>query len=184
MVRPEMTRKPLSVTVYEGTVDNGSEYGKINVINYIEKGDAFSLKKGQAAVIDLGQNMVGWPTFTVKGAAGTNVKIRVGEMLNDSGLTSRGNDNPEGSIYSVNYRSAKAKAGYTLCGAAEGEYFRPTFTFFGFRYCEITATEDVEFSDFTALVVGSATREIGKIETSHADVNQLISNILWGQRGN
>ena len=184
MVRPEMSRKPVSVTVYEGTVDNGSDFGKINVVNYVENGDAFALKKGQAAVIDLGQNMVGWPTFTVKGAAGTSIKIRVGEMLNDSGLASRGNDNPEGSIYSVNYRSAKAKAGYTLCGAAEGEYYCPTFTFFGFRYCEITATEDVEFLGFTALVVGSATREIGKIQTSHADVNQLISNILWGQRGN
>ena len=112
------------------------------------------------------------------------MQIRVGEMLNDSGLESRGNDNPEGSIYTINYRSAKAKAYYVLKGADEGEYYCPTFTFFGFRYLEITATEDVEFTDLTCPVIGSATRETGKMETSHPVVNQLISNIIWGQRGN
>ena len=33
-------------------------------------------------------------------------------------------------------------------------------------------------------VIGSATHETGKMETSHPVVNQLISNIIWGQRGN
>ena len=184
MVRPEMTRKPETVVIYNGTEDNGSEYGKIHVVRQSAGEDSFKLCKGEAAVVDLGQNMVGWPTFTVKGPKDTEVVIRVGEMLNDSGLESRGNDNPEGSIYSVNYRSAKAKAHYVLKGDGNGEYYRPTFTFFGFRYLEIYATEDVEFTGLSCLVVGSATRETGKMETSHPMVNKLISNILWGQRGN
>ena len=183
MVRPEMTRIPNSVVIYNGTVDNGSDYGKINVVRTTVE-DSFTLSKGECAVIDLGQNMVGVPTFKIKGPQHTAVQLRVGEMLNDSGLTSRGNDNPEGSIYSINYRSAKAKAYYVLSGRASGEVVCPRFTFFGFRYCEISATEDVEISGFKALVIGSATRETGGITTSHKDVNQLISNILWGQRGN
>lgn len=184
MVRPEMTRTPISINIYKGTVDNGSDYGKINVTRSFEEEDSFDLKKGETAVIDVGQNMVGYPTFHISGQANTSVQIRVGEMLNDSGLASRGNDNPEGSIYSINYRSAKAKAYYVLSGDASGEYYCPHFSFFGFRYCEITATEDVTIKNFKALVIGSATRETGRMTTSHKDVNQLISNILWGQRGN
>ena len=184
MVREGLTRKPETVVIYNGTEDNGSDYGKIHVVRESKGEDSFKLCKGESAVIDLGQNMVGWPTFTVKGAKGTSVQVRVGEMLNDSGLESRGNDNPEGSIYTINYRSAKAKAYYVLKGDEKGEYYCPTFTFFGFRYLEITATEDVEFSGLACPVIGSATHETGKMETSHAVVNQLISNIIWGQRGN
>ncbi len=184
MVRPELTQTPQSVTIYCGTVDNGSDYGKINVVRQLADQDTFTLTKGESAVIDLGQNMVGFPSFTVKGKQHTSVQIRVGEMLNDSGLISRGNDNPEGSIYSVNYRSAKAKAYYVLRGDAKGEAYCPHFTFFGFRYCEISATDDIEISNFKGLVVGSATKETGRMITSHKDVNQLISNIIWGQRGN
>lgn len=184
MVREGLTRKPETVVIYNGTEDNGSDYGKIHIVRESKGEDSFKLCKGESAVIDLGQNMVGWPTFTVKGAKGTSVQVRVGEMLNDSGLESRGNDNPEGSIYTINYRSAKAKAYYVLKGDEKGEYYCPTFTFFGFRYLEITATEDVEFSGLACPVIGSATHETGKMETSHAVVNQLISNIIWGQRGN
>lgn len=181
-VRPNLTRRPQTVTIYCGTEDNGSDYGRIHVVD-TPTGDGFTLKKGQSAVLDFGQNMVGWPTFTVQGAKGTSIQVRFGEMLNDSGLKSRGNDNPEGSIYSINYRSAKAKICYVLSGSGE-ESYRPTFTFFGFRYCEIQATEDVTFTSMQAQVVGSANVELGHMETSHKDVNQLISNILWGQRGN
>lgn len=180
-VRPNLTRKPETVTVYKGTEDNGSDYGKIHVVRTLT-GNSFTLAAGEAAVLDFGQNMVGWPTFTARGAAGTSLQIRFGEMLNDSGLKSRGNDNPEGSIYSINYRSAKAKLCYILNG--QDDAYRPTFSFFGFRYCEIRATADVTFENLTAEVVGSANRETGHMETSNADVNRLISNVLWGQRGN
>lgn len=180
-VRPNLTRKPETVTVYRGTEDNGSDYGKIHVVRTLT-GNSFTLAAGEAAVLDFGQNMVGWPTFTARGAAGTSLQIRFGEMLNDSGLKSRGNDNPEGSIYSINYRSAKAKLCYILNG--QDDTYRPTFSFFGFRYCEIRATADVTFENLTAEVVGSANRETGHMETSNADVNRLISNVLWGQRGN
>ncbi|MBR5519420.1 MAG: family 78 glycoside hydrolase catalytic domain, partial [Clostridia bacterium] len=182
--RKHLTRLPQTVTIYNGTEDNGTDYGKIRVVRTLTNATSFALKAGETAVLDLGQNMVGWPRFTVKGAANTDVLVRMGEMLNDSGAKSRGNDGPMGSIYSINYRVAKSKIHYCMSGATNGETYCPHFTFFGFRYLELTATADVEFSDFACLVVGSDTRETGRIETSHKDVNRLISNILWGQRGN
>ncbi len=184
MERRGLTRTPESIVIYDGTEDNGSDFGRIHVVRESRGQDSFTLAKGETAVIDLGQNMVGRPRFTVKGEKGSTVRVRFGEMLNDSGSLARGNDNPEGSIYSVNYRSAKAKIYYTLRGDKDGESYEPIFTFFGFRYLEVTATEEVCISALACPVIGSATREIGHMETSHPDVNRLISNILWGQRGN
>lgn len=119
----------------------------------------------------------------VRAAAGTTVKMRFAEMLNDSGDRRRGNDGPKGSVYTINYRTAKAKAYYVANGSGIEEY-RPTFSFFGFRYIELSATADFEIVDLDAQVVGSATRETGHIETSVPLINKLISNIIWGQRSN
>ena len=183
-VRRGLTRRPKTVTVYRGTLDNGTDFGEINVVRSSRGRDRFRLEKGEAAVIDLGQNMVGVPTFTVQGKPGTELLIRVGEMLNDSGSRARGNDHPKGSIYSINYRSAKAKAQYILRGTPEGEFYSPHFTFFGFRYLEISANDRVEIRDLSCPVLGSEIPEIGSMKTSHPVVNQLISNVRWGQRGN
>ncbi|MBQ7596902.1 MAG: family 78 glycoside hydrolase catalytic domain, partial [Clostridia bacterium] len=102
---------------------------------------------------------------------------------NDSGEISRGNDGPKGSVYTVNLRSALAKAYYVLSGNGE-ETYRPTFTFFGYRYVELTAEGEYELIDFVSETVGSDTKETGRLETSNELVNKLISNTIWGQRGN
>lgn len=182
-VRSGIDRKPQSIVVFDGTKDNGTDFGEINTVAEYNNTDSITLKKGQTAVVDFGQNMVGWPSIKMSGEKGTEIMIRFGEMLNDSGEKSRGNDNPKGSIYSINYRSAKSKLQYVLSGA-DSESQLPIATFYGFRYIQITATDDVSLCDITGLVVGSDTHETGHIETSNTKVNRLISNILWGQRGN
>ena len=40
-VRPNLTRKPETVTVYRGTEDNGSDYGKIHVVRTLT-GNSFT----------------------------------------------------------------------------------------------------------------------------------------------
>ena len=183
-IRKHLSKKPQTVTIYNGIKENGSDYGEINVTNTFENTNDFKLQKGETAVIDFGQNIVALPDVIFKAQKGTYIQIRVAEMINDSGLISRGNDNPKGSVYTINYRGAKSKAYYVANGDKNGEHYRSLFTFFGFRYIEISATDEIDISSLTALVVGSDIEEVGHIETSNKDVNQLISNILWGQRGN
>lgn len=183
-VRDELRREPQTITVYEGAKETGTAYGMINVVKTIDGKGTVLLKKGQTVVYDLGQNMVGWVRFTAKGEAGTKMKFRFGEMLNDKGDTKRGDDGPGGSIYTINLRNAKATMYYTLKGDEAGETYNPSTTFFGFRYCEVTATQEVEISALTGEVVGSVTEEGSSFETSHSAVNQLYQNVIWGQRGN
>lgn len=142
------------------------------------------LRAGQTLVLDFGQNASGWIRFMVKGTRGTQLTFRFGEMLNETGDASRGDDGPAGSVYTANLRSAKATLSYILAGKKAGEEFHPTTTFFGFRYVQVTATASVTFSLLTAETLTSVMEEAPVMATSQPDVNRLLSNIRWGQRSN
>ena len=125
-------------------------------------------------LFDIGQNMVGWARLKVHGAAGTKVRMRFGEVLN-----------PDGTLYTTNLRSARATDTYILKGDKSVETFEPHFTFHGFRYVEVTGYPGVPSLDaITGCVIGSDTPPAGTFSCSSALVNQLVSNIDWGQRGN
>lgn len=48
----------------------------------------------------------------------------------------------------------------------------------------VTASDTVTVTRLTGRVATSAVRETGTVTTNDSDVNQLASNIRWGQRGN
>ena len=179
-----LRRYPKTIQIYEGTKANGKTFGAIDVLSELTDQNSFTLKAGQTAVIDLGQNASGWVSFTAKGERGTKLRFRFGEMPNTTGDRGRGDDGPAGSIYTENLRSAEATLYYTLRGAAEGESFHPTTTYFGFRYIEVTTSADVDLTDVIGETVTSAVDEKSSLRTSHPDVNQLYSNVMWGQRSN
>ena len=183
-VRAHLQLTPVTITRYEGITETDSEHGMINVKETYSKPSVISLSKGQTLVYDLGQNMTGWVKFKVKGKSGTEVTVRFAEMLNDEGKKSRGDDGPGGSLYRINLRSAKTTLKYTLKGASQGEEYHPSTTFFGFRYCDLIATDDIVIESLTGEVVGTASEEAGSISTDNPLVNQLFSNIIWGQRSN
>ncbi len=124
-------------------------------------------------VFDLGQNMVGWARLRVKGAPGEQVTLRFAEILN-----------PDGTIYTTNLRGAKCTDQYTLKGGAE-EVYEPRFTFHGFRYIELAGYPGKPALDaVTGIVIHSDTPPSGSFTCSDPLINQLQSNIRWGQRGN
>ena len=172
-----------TATIYNNTRASGTDYGTINVVSTTSS-LPFSLTKGQAVILDFGQNIVGWVRLKVRGSAAGRLHMRFAEMLNDTGEKSRGNDGPGGSLYLANLRTAKAECFYILSGDPDGEAYHPSTTFYGFRYCEIVPTDDVEILSCEAQPISSSTEETGTLSTSNALVNQLISNIQWGQRGN
>lgn len=183
-VRKDLERAPQTVTVYDGATDSSdTQYGKIKVIaTYGDEG--FTLKAGQTAVVDFGQNFAGWENITISGEKGTLLRIRHAEMLNDNmGLISRGNDGPEGSIYTASLRSAPASTHYVLSGEGE-ENYRPTTTYYGFRYIELTATKDITVLTLRGEVATSVTEDTGSFMTSDADINRLWQNVIWGQYSN
>jgi len=122
---------------------------------------------------DLGQNMVGYVRLKVAAPAGTKLTIRHAEMLD-----------PEGTVYTQNLRQAPSVDTY-ICKGTGVEIFQPHFTFHGFRYVEVTGlTEKPTPDTITGIVIASAITPAGEFSCSDARINQLYSNIVWGQRGN
>ena len=184
-VREDLELHTRSATVYRDvTGANDTQYGKIVPEGVYGDGQAFTLQPGEKAIVDLGQNFAGWSQIMVQGERGTRITLRHGETLNDQdGLIARGNDGPEGSLHTINLHGAAATATYTMAGG-EKETYHSSYTFYGFRYVEVTASRPVTIHDVRGIVVTSVHENVSTLVTSDPDVNQLISNIKWGQYSN
>ena len=124
-------------------------------------------------IFDFEQNLSGVARIRAQGAAGTNVKLRFGEVLN-----------PDGSLYTNNLRTAKATDHFILAGKGIEE-FQPAFTFHGFRYVEVSGLKaEPELQDVKAIVFHTDAPFTASLKTGSSMINQLWSNILWGQRSN
>lgn len=136
--------------------------------------DVFRTPAGEI-VVDFGQEVTGYVEFTVDARQGEEICIVHGEVLDR-----------DGNFYNANYRSAKARICYT-CTAGQQTY-HPRLTFFGFRYIRLEqwpqAFEEIRREAFTAIVVHSDMKRTGWVRSSHKELNQLVDNIFWSQRGN
>ena len=77
-----------------------------------------------AFMLDMGQNLAGFPEITVKGKRGQKVTILVGEALTDENA--------------VNQRQTGRQYYYTYTLKGDGvETWHPRFTYYGFRYIQV-----------------------------------------------
>ena len=126
-------------------------------------------------VYDFGQNLSGVPRLRIKGRSGEDIKLRFAEVLN-----------PDGSVYTDNLRTAKATDHFILAGATNApEEFQPQFTFHGFRYIEVSGLASrPDLETVKTVVFHTDAPFTTTFDTGDAMVNQLWSNIQWGQRSN
>lgn len=101
-------------------------------------------------ILDFGTNGAGRLSIYVNGNDGDTIKIRHAELLNKGGNT----------LYTDNLRAAEATA-WLICNG-KPQRWHPEFTYYGFRYAEITAPKGV-------VVVDSIRRELIADEMSLAD---------------
>ncbi|GAA2066587.1 family 78 glycoside hydrolase catalytic domain [Streptomyces albiaxialis] len=126
-------------------------------------------------LFDLGQNMVGTVRLKVSGGRkGQRVTLRHGEVLDK-----------DGALYVDNLRTARPVDTYTLHGGRGTETYTPRFTFHGFRYVEVSGYPGRPQKDaVTGRVLHTAAPFTMEFSTDVPMLNQLHSNITWGQRGN
>jgi alpha-L-rhamnosidase len=142
-------------------------------VDRVLQAKAVTSPKPGVYIFDFGQNMAGVARLRVQGSSGTELQLRFAEVLN-----------PDGTIYTENLRTAKATDRYVLSGKGTEEY-QPLFTFHGFRYVELTGLKTKPANgSVTAVVFHSDAPLTVNLETGSAMINQLWSNILWGQRSN
>ena len=123
-------------------------------------------------VVDFGQEVTGYVEIALEAKAGDEVQFDHAEV-----------QDKDGNWYNENYRGAKAQAKY-ICRDGQ-QTWHPELTFFGFRYIRLIAWPgEAKLESFTAIAVHSDMRRTGWLKSANAELNQLFSNIVWGQRGN
>lgn len=124
-------------------------------------------------IYDLGQNIVGTVGLTLDLPEGHKITLRHAEVLNK-----------DGTPYIENLRFAKATDTYTASGNGE-VFWKPTFTFHGFRYIEISGLpEALPLDKVSGHVIMSGMTETLSFSSSNEKLNRLFENIKWGFRGN
>jgi len=145
-------------------------------------------------VFDFGQNFAGWVRLRVKGAAGTEVKLRYGELLYPDGtlnvLTSTaGQIKPRPNLAAPGAYPGFAGPGapklacqndtYILKGDGE-ECYTPRFTFHGFRYVEVTGLEEEPALEMLeGLRLNAAVEPAGSFECSNELFNRIQDMVCW-----
>lgn len=123
-------------------------------------------------LLDFGQNFAGREQVRIRAEKGTVIRFRHGEMLQS-----------DGSLYTENLRSARATSVYIADGRER--IYEPTFTFYGFRYLEITGWQGpLREDDIHAIVLHSDVTRTGYFECSDPLLNRLYLNTVWGQKSN
>ncbi len=124
-------------------------------------------------VIDFGQNMTGYVSLSIKGKRGERVVFTCAEVLDK-----------DGNFYNANYRTAKNRITYILSG--KEDFFKPGYSFQGFRYIRIEEYPDqpIDPNAFRAIAVHSDMKRTGEFSCGDPKINQLYHNVIWGQKCN
>jgi len=124
-------------------------------------------------VYDMGQNFAGWIRLKAWGTRNTVLKIRFAEDIHS-----------DGTIDVTSNEFAKATAEYRMKG--EGiEIYEPHFTWFGFKYLEITAEHGpLNIADVEGRAVYSGNSPAGTFECDNSLVNKIHKATVWSQKSN
>ena len=125
-------------------------------------------------IVDFGVNLTGVEQLRIPGRhPGLAITVRHGEMLDGDGV-----------LYRDNLLFAKQTTVFT-CGKAENPVYAPEFTYYGFRYLEISGWPGELTGDMVrALVLSTQLPRTGVFSCSNDLVNRLYANILRSQEGN
>ena len=124
-------------------------------------------------VYDMGQNFSGWMKVKAKGKKNTILKIRFAEDLKS-----------DGTIDVTSNEHARATAEYIMKGD-DVETYETHFTYFGFKYAEITALNGpLNILEVEGRAVYSANQQTGSFECDNELVNKIHRATVWSQKSN
>jgi len=118
-------------------------------------------------LIDFGKDIAGRERMILRNTrAGAVVTVRHGEWLN-----------PDGTLYTANYRSADAMTTY-ICGGNAEEVYEPRYTWYGFRYMEISGWPgELSPNQITAEILGEPLADAGFFRCSDELVNKWAESV-------
>ena len=129
-------------------------------------------------ILDFGQSIAGYVSFTLCAEAGQRVFLRFGEMLDGQGEFTQKNIQCSSRRITTPLQQVEY-----ICHKGVNEY-RTTFAIFGFRYVLVDADMPFLPEDFTAVAVYSDMERTGWFDSSKELLNQFVEATVWSAKGN
>ena len=129
-------------------------------------------------VLDFGQNIAGYLSFSLDAGAGQKIVLRFGELLDENGEFTQKN------IQCSNKKitTPLQQVIYT-CKEGRNDY-KTTFAIFGFQYVLVETEVPVVPENFTAIAVYSDMERTGWFESSNELLNKFVENTVWSAKNN
>ena len=161
--------------------------------------ERFTAKLLPNKVLDFGQNIAGYLSFTITGKKGQTLRLVCGEILNENGnVDLRGIQESKpasgwtqlglikklmtGKVSGETVMTPKQEIVFRLSGGEDT--YKTSFAVFGFRYAQVFTDIEIDPSAFTAIAVYSDMEQTGDFTCSDERVNQLLKNTRWSMKGN
>lgn len=127
-------------------------------------------------VMDMGQNLAGFPEIVVSGSRGDTIRLTPGESLNEDGTVSQ------------KQTGSRHYYEYILKGEGE-EHWHPRFSYYGFRYIQadlLSNSEDSdsalpEISEINSCFIYNSAEKISTFESSNSlfnNTHRIIGNAV------
>ncbi len=129
-------------------------------------------------VLNFGQNIAGYLSFSLMAKAGQVVKLRFGELLDENGEFTQKNIQ----CSSKRITTPLQQVVYT-CKDGRNDY-KTTFAIFGFQYVLVETEVPVSAGDFTAIAVYSGLERTGFFESSNSLLDNFVENTVWSAKNN
>ena len=129
-------------------------------------------------VLDFGQNIAGYLSFSLMAKAGQVVKLRFGELLDENGEFTQKN------IQCAN-KNITTPLQQVIYTCKEGEnHYKTSFAIFGFQYVLVETDAAFQPEDFTAIAVYSCLERTGWFESSNTLLDKFVENTVWSAKNN
>lgn len=150
-------------------------------------------------VLDFGQNIAGYLSFTVTGRKGQRFRLICGEVLDKDGhvdLSGIQESRPAkgwtqislmkklmtNGISGENDPTPRQEILFTCSG--EEDSYKSSFCVFGFQYVQIVGDVEIDPANFTAIAVYSDMEQVGNFSCSDDRINKLLENTRWSMKSN
>ena len=152
-------------------------------------------------VLDFGQNLAGFISFTVKGKAGQTIRLRMGETMEDSGEFTQKNFQLQkpvkawGALTSLllvlgqgdkvpGEKQATPLQEITFTCSGGTDHYKTAFALFGFRYALLETELEIPPENFQAIAVYTDLEQTGSFHCSNPLINRFVENTRWSMKSN
>lgn len=138
-----------------------------------------------STILDFGQNIAGYVQFSIQGEKGHEVKLTMGEMLDDNGNFTLDNIVQEFEFAPDYCDDSRFQTIFYRCGSSQRETYKPGFAIQGFQYVKLENwPEAVIPENFKAIAVYSDMPQLSEFICSSKNLEKMVHNTLWSVKSN